>query len=221
MLWPTPVALVACQGRDGPANLLTIAWTGIVCTKPPMLSIAVTPARHSFRLLQETGEFTVNLPTTTLVRAVDHCGVRSGRDEDKWQRVGLTPLPALEVGAPLVAECPVNLECRVDRTLELGSHVLFVAEILRVHVDPRLVDARGRLALERAGLLAFCHGHYYALGRQLGHFGFSVRRHPSRHPDRHPDRHTGSHPDRHPDRHTNRQPDPHPARHPRPPKGHP
>jgi flavin reductase (DIM6/NTAB) family NADH-FMN oxidoreductase RutF len=180
MLWPLPVVLVACQGRDGPPNLLTVVWTGIVCSRPPLLAIAVTPERHSHALLLETGRFSVNLPTTALVRAVDLCGVTSGRDVDKWQRTGLTPAAGTTGGPPLVAECPVNLECRVARRLELGSHTLFIAEIEQVHVAAALIDGKGRLALERAGLLSWCHGHYYALGRQLGHFGFSVRRKPRR-----------------------------------------
>lgn len=179
MLWPLPVVLVASQGREGPPNLLTVAWTGIVCTRPPLLSIAVTTGRYSHDLLVETGRFTVNLPTTSLVRAVDLCGVTSGRDTDKWRRAGLTPVAGSAGGPPLVEECPVNLECRVERRLDLGSHTLFIAGIEQVHVAAGLIDGKGRLALERAGLLSWCHGHYYALGRQLGHFGFSVRRRPA------------------------------------------
>lgn len=177
LLAPVPVVLVSCGGSRGfPANLITIAWVGTVCSEPPMLGIAVRPERFSYPILRKTGEFVVNLPGRELVRHVDWCGVKSGRDVDKFRETGLTPLPATHVSCPLVAECPVNLECRVRKTLALGSHTLFLAEILAVQVSASLLDAKGRLDLENAGLMAYVHGEYAALGPMIGRFGFSVRK---------------------------------------------
>ncbi|MCU0585439.1 MAG: flavin reductase family protein [Desulfobacterales bacterium] len=153
-----------------------MAWTGSICSDPVMLSISVRPERHSHGLIAAAGEFVVNLPSVAQARAVDWCGMVSGRKADKFAETGLTPAAALAVGCPIVAECPVNIECRVRRRLELGSHTLFLAEVLAVQVDAALVDAKGRLRLEKAGLLAFAHGEYFTLGRSLGRFGFSVRK---------------------------------------------
>lgn len=168
--------MVSCRGHEGPPNIITIAWTGIVNSTPPMLSISVQPSRHSYHLIRETGVFAVNLPPLELVRETDLCGVISGRDGDKFEKAGLSPIPASQIGAPLIAECPVNLECRVLHTLELGSHTMFVAEIVAVQIQQTLIESDGRLAFEKAGLIAWAHGHYYSLGRNLGHFGFSVRK---------------------------------------------
>ncbi len=175
-LAPVPPVLVGCGGGQLPNNLFTVAWTGIACSRPPLITIAVRPERYSYGLIRASGEFTVNLPTAPLARAVDFCGVRSGRDLDKFAACRLTPLSGSAVSAPLVAECPLSLECRVEQTLELGSHTLFLARILAIQVNADWVDASGRLNLERDGLLAYAHGHYYGLGACLGHFGFSVRR---------------------------------------------
>lgn len=177
MLSPVPVVLVSCGGARGwKPNLITIAWIGSVCSDPPMLSIAVRPERYSHAIIKGTGEFVVNLPSVDQAKAVDWCGVVSGRDVDKFAGTGLTPAPGRKVACPLVMECPLNIECRIRRRLELGSHTLFLAEVVAVHVSSQLVDSRGRLNLQQAGLMAFAHGHYYALGRHLGHFGFSVRK---------------------------------------------
>lgn len=177
LLAPVPVVLVSCGGFRGfPANLITIAWVGTVCSDPPMLSIAVRPERFSFPILKKTGEFVVNLPSADLVRHVDWCGVKSGRDVDKFAATGLTPLPGTRVSCPIVAECPVNLECRTKRAIPLGSHTLFLAEIVAVQVSAQLLDGKGRLGLEKAGLMAYVHGDYAALGRTIGRFGFSVRK---------------------------------------------
>jgi flavin reductase (DIM6/NTAB) family NADH-FMN oxidoreductase RutF len=176
MMAPLPVVLVTVRSPDGPANILTIAWTGIVCTTPPMLYVSMTRERHSFDVLSATGEFVVNIPTRKIARAVDLCGVTSGRSEDKFAKARLTQAEGEKVRAPVIVECPVNLECRVKKTLNLGSHTMFIAEILNVRVDEALLDKHGRLALERAGLIAFAHGHYYEIGKQIGHFGFSVRK---------------------------------------------
>jgi flavin reductase (DIM6/NTAB) family NADH-FMN oxidoreductase RutF len=177
MLSPVPAVLVSCGGTgEWQPNLITIAWTGTVCSNPPMLSIAVRPERYSYEIIRQTGEFTVNLPSAAQARITDWCGVVSGRDCDKFEETGLTPAPGIKTNCPIVAECPVNIECKVTQTLELGSHVLFLAEVVAVQASKELIDAQGRLHLERAGLIAYVHGAYYALGPYLGHFGFSVRK---------------------------------------------
>lgn len=175
LLSPVPPVLVSC-GEGESANLITIAWAGTVCTQPPRVSISVRPTRHSYGLINESGEFVINLPTTALAKAVDWCGVKSGKDVDKFAAMGLHTTPASKVGCPLLAESPVNLECRVFQRIELGSHDLFLADVVAVDVDPALLDSAGKLHLEKAGLLAYAHGDYYALGKQLGKFGWSVRK---------------------------------------------
>jgi flavin reductase (DIM6/NTAB) family NADH-FMN oxidoreductase RutF len=183
MLFPVPVVLVSCGGtKEWKPNLITIAWAGTVCTNPPMLSISVRPERHSYDIIKQTGEFVVNLPTVKQAKATDWCGVVSGRDHDKFEKTGLTPAPALEVGCPIALECPVNIECRVTQTLGLGSHVMFIAEVVAVQVSENLIDAKGKLCLEKAGLIAYLHGAYVALGSYLDHFGFSVRKKPVKAP---------------------------------------
>lgn len=187
VLSPLPVVMVTCGGvGELKPNIITIAWAGTVCSDPPMLSISVRPERFSYRLIRELGEFVVNVPSLRQARATDWCGVASGRDTDKFAATGLTPAPALKVRPPIIEECPVNIECRVRNTLELGTHVMFVAEVVAVQVTAELVDAKGKFRHERAGLLAFAHGGYCALGRNLGHFGWSVRKKPATPPSRHP-----------------------------------
>lgn len=177
MLFPVPAVLVSCGGsKDWKPNLITIAWAGTVCTSPPMLSISVRPERHSYDIIKQTGEFVVNLPAVKQTKATDWCGVVSGRDHDKFEKTGLTPAPALKVSCPIALECPVNIECKVVQTLELGSHELFIAEVVAVQVSEQLIDAKGKLLLEKAGLIAYVHGAYVSLGAYLGHFGFSVRK---------------------------------------------
>ena len=177
MLAPVPTVLVSCGAAEGSKpNLITIAWAGNVCSDPPMLSISVRPERYSYDIIKTTKEFVVNVPSLRQARAVDWCGVVSGRNEDKFAAAGLTPSPALKVGCPIVAECPLNIECRVRQSLSLGSHTLFVAEVVDGQVSSALIDAGGRLRLEKGGLLAFAHGQYFALGRCIGRFGFSVRK---------------------------------------------
>jgi flavin reductase (DIM6/NTAB) family NADH-FMN oxidoreductase RutF len=177
VLSPAPPVLVSCGGTPGwKPNLITIAWAGNVCSDPPMLSISVRPERYSYDIIRTTREFVVNVPAAGQARAVDWCGVVSGRDVDKFAGAGLTPAPAMKVLPPIVLECPLNIECRVQQSLELGSHTMFVAEVLAVQVSADLVDAKGRLRLEKCGLLAFAHGEYFALGSRIGHFGFSVRK---------------------------------------------
>ena len=177
-LAPVPAVLVGCGdgSRRNPWNLITVGWCGMACSDPPQLTVGIRPERFSFGLIRRTGEFTVNLPTKALTADLDYCGVVSGKAIDKFKERGLTPVPGSTVKAPLVGECPVALECRVKESLELGSHWLFIAEILAVRVDPGLVDENGKLDMEKAGLITYAHGGYYAVGEELGRFGFSVRK---------------------------------------------
>ncbi len=175
LLGPVPPALVTCGTMEQP-NVLTVAWTGIVCTHPAMTYISVRPSRHSYKMIQETGEFVINLPTSAMARITDYCGMKSGAKVDKIQKCRLTLAEGSEVSAPILADCPVSLECRVTSAQELGSHTMFLAEILAVQVEERFVDSKGKLNLQQAGLLAYAHGEYFAIGRKCGDFGFSVRK---------------------------------------------
>lgn len=176
MLYPLPAVLVSVAGADGEKNVLTIAWSGTVCSNPPMVSISVRPERYSYKMLKETGEFVINLTTEELVYAVDYCGVKSGRDVDKFEKMKLTPLQASEVKAPLIAESPVNIECRVTEVKSLGSHDMFLAEVVAVHVQEDYMDENHKFHLEDAKPIVYSHGSYYSLGRGLGTFGYSVRK---------------------------------------------
>jgi flavin reductase (DIM6/NTAB) family NADH-FMN oxidoreductase RutF len=174
LLAPVPAVMVTCADAAGKPNIITLAWAGTVCSDPPMLSISVRKERYSHALIRERGEFAVCLGTKSTAKALDLCGVKSGRDVDKFRAAGLTPEPASAIGVPIIKECPVVLECRVKQVLELGSHDLFVAEIVAVDVEDSLVDAGGKLDLEKAGLIGYAHGNYYGLGARVGFFGFSV-----------------------------------------------
>lgn len=176
MLFPLPVVIITSLDKNGRPNICTVAWTGTVCSDPPMLSISLRKERYSHELISATKEFVVNVPSVKEIKVTDYCGVVSGRDVDKFERTGLTPAPSSAVKTPLILECPVNLECRVKKTLELGSHTMFIAEVLAVQVNANLMTPSGRLALEKAGLAAFAHGGYYALGKKLGFFGYSVQK---------------------------------------------
>lgn len=176
MLYPLPAVLVSVADGEGHENLFTAAWAGTVCTNPPMVSVSVRPERFSYRMMRETGEFVINLTTESMARAVDFCGVRSGRDTDKWKETGLLREPARTVRAPLVAQSPVNIECRVTEVLELGSHHMFLARVEAVSVSEEFFDEKDSFRLSDAKLLAYSHGRYYGLGECLGSFGYSVRR---------------------------------------------
>ena len=178
MLYPLPAVMVSVADREGRTNIITVAWAGTICTNPPMVSISVSPSRYSHHMILETGGFVINLTTRALVRATDYCGVRSGRDVDKWKEAGLTPMRSDAVDAPCIAECPVNIECRVVRTEQLGSHDMFIAEVAAVHVDDRYMDGKGRFHLEDARPIVYSHGEYYDLGEKLGRFGYSVQKKP-------------------------------------------
>ena len=176
MLYPVPPVLVTCHNKKGESNMLTVAWAGTICSTPAMLSISVRKERYSHAMLMETGEFVVNLPTEDLVWETDEAGVRSGRDLNKWESLHLHQEEGKILSVPMISECPVNMECKVKQVLELGSHDLFLAEIVAVHVDSALLDEKKRLQLEKAKLLAYSHGQYFGLGNVLGSFGFSVRK---------------------------------------------
>ncbi|NTV14708.1 MAG: flavin reductase family protein [Desulfobulbaceae bacterium] len=181
VLSPVPVVLVSCGGSgDFRPNLITIAWTGSVCSDPPMLSIAVRPERYSHRIIKATGEFVVNLPSLPQTKITDWCGMVSGSKIDKFAESGLTASPATQVGCPIILECPVNIECVVTQRLELGSHDLFLAEVVAVQVSSHLIDEQGKFRVERAGLIAYGLGHYFQLGPAIDHFGFSIRKKPPR-----------------------------------------
>jgi flavin reductase (DIM6/NTAB) family NADH-FMN oxidoreductase RutF len=175
LMAPVPPALVTCGSSEKP-NILTVAWTGIVCTHPPVTYISVRPSRYSYPILLERGEFVINLPTSAMAKTVDLCGMKTGAKVNKARVCGLTLIPSETVAAPSIEECPVSLECRVTETKALGSHTMFLAEVTAVSVDERFMDSKGKLNLQQAGLLAYAHGEYFALGRKCGDFGFSVRR---------------------------------------------
>lgn len=167
---------IASYDAAGIPNIITVAWAGTVCSDPPMLSISVRRSRYSWHLLKEHGEFVVNLTTDRLVRAADFCGVRSGRDLNKFEACNLTAGRGIRVQAPVIEESPVNIECRVKQVLELGTHDMFLAEVVCIQADSRYMDEKGSFHLEKTGLTAYSHGKYYELGRELGSFGYSVRK---------------------------------------------
>ena len=177
MVYPAPAVLVTAGASREEWNMFTVAWTGTICTNPAMLYISVRPERHSYPLLEKYMEFTVNLTTAEMARATDWAGVRSGKEYDKWKETGLTPLPGEYVLSPTIAESPLSIECRVKSIMRLGSHDMFVAEVVNVRADSRWIDPdSGFFSLEKAGLMAYVHGGYYALGEFLGKFGFSVKK---------------------------------------------
>lgn len=176
MLYPLPAVMVSVTDEDGNHNIITIGWAGTICTNPPMLSISVRPERYSYHMIEETGDFVVNLTTEDLAYATDYCGVKSGRDVDKFKELHLTPEPADDVKSPLIKECPVNIECKVVKKEELGSHHMFIAEVKAVHVDDSYMDEKNRFALEKTKPIVYVHGEYYSLGDLLGTFGYSIRK---------------------------------------------
>lgn len=176
MLNPVPAVMVSVTDKEGKSNIITVAWAGTVCTNPPMVSISVRPSRYSYQILEETGEFVINLTNDSLVKACDYCGVVSGRDVDKFQKTGLTPLPMQHVHAMGIKESPVNMECRITEKRELGSHTMFIAEVVGVTVDDDYMDETGKFHINESGLVMYSHGEYFALGKKLGKFGYSVKK---------------------------------------------
>ena len=176
MLYPLPAVLVSTADKKGGTNLFTVAWTGTICSDPPMVSISVRPERYSYSMIVETGEFVINLTTEKLAFATDFCGVRSGRDGDKFQKMNLTKEKAQYVSAPMIGESPVSIECRVHEVKELGSHDMFLADVLAVHADEAYMDKNNKFHLNDAGLLVYSHGEYLAGDRKVGTFGYSVKK---------------------------------------------
>lgn len=180
MVYPLPAVLVSCGDKEGNVNLMTAAWTGTVCSEPPMVYVSIRKERYSHHMIKETGEYVINLTTEKLAEATDFCGVRSGRDMDKFKEMKLTPVKGELQYAPMVAESPVSIECRVTDVMELGSHDMFIAEVTAVYVDEQYMDAKGTFHLEKAEPLVYSHGQYYGVGKHLGGFGYAVRKKPVR-----------------------------------------
>lgn len=176
MLYPVPVVMVSCQREGEKPNIITAAWCGTISSSPAMLSVSVRPERYSYDIIKETKEFVVNLVTKDLVFATDYCGVKSGRDVDKFKEMKLTPLPSQKIKAPGIGESPVNIECRVTQIIPLGSHDMFLAEVVSVTVDDQYMDASGKFNLNSCGLVSYSHGEYFELGKKLGKFGYSVQK---------------------------------------------
>lgn len=176
MIYPLPAVMVSVTDGEGHDNIITVAWTGTVCTNPAMAYISVRPSRYSYDMIRKTGEFVINLTTEKLAFATDFCGVRSGRDVDKFQKLNLTKEKAQFVSAPMIGEAPVSIECRVREVKELGSHDMFLADVLAVHADEAYMDKNNRFRLNDAGLLVYSHGEYLAGSRKVGTFGYSVKK---------------------------------------------
>ena len=176
MLYPLPAVMVSVASKAGEKNILTVSWAGTICSDPPMVSISVRPNRHSYHMIEETGEFVINLTTKELAFATDYCGVVSGRDVDKFQKLDLTPLKGKVVSAPLIEECPVNIECRVKQKIELGTHHMFLADVVAVTVDDKYINEKDSFDLQSANPIVYSHGGYFTLDEEVGRFGYSVRK---------------------------------------------
>lgn len=176
MIYPLPAVMVSCGHSPEEYNIITIAWTGTINSDPPMCSISVRPGRHSYEIIKRTGEFVINLTTEELAKATDWCGCRSGRKYNKWEKMKLTPAPAQVVKAPVIAESPVNIECVVKEIKELGTHHMFIAEVVNVSVDDQYVNDKNAFSFAKARPLVYSHGHYFGLGKKIGKFGWSVQK---------------------------------------------
>lgn len=176
MLYPLPAVMVSLADENGKSNIITVAWAGTVCTNPPMLSISIRPERYSYDIIKRTGEFVINLTTEELAFATDYCGVRSGREVDKFKEMKLTEEKASQVKAPMIKESPVNIECKVRKIEELGSHHMFIADVAAVNIDEKYLDEKNKFELGKANPLVYSHGEYYGLGNLLGTFGYSVKK---------------------------------------------
>ena len=176
MLYPVPAVMVSCMRPGEKPNIVTIAWAGTVCSEPAMVSISVRKERYSYDIIRETKEFVINLTTKELTYAADYCGVKSGRDLDKFEKMHLTPSRSKTIAAPGIAESPVNIECKVVNVIELGSHDMFLANVTAVSVDPKYMDEKGKFHLNELGLTAYSHGEYFELGKKIGKFGYSVKK---------------------------------------------
>ena len=175
LLAPMPPVMVSC-GTHEESNIITIAWTGIINSHPPMTYISVRPSRHSYGIIKESGEFAINLTPASLVKEADYCGIYTGKKVDKFAKCGFTKQEATAIGCPIIAECPLTLECKVKEIVPLGSHDMFIAEIVAIDVAEDLLDEGGKLCLDKIPLAAFAHGEYFEIGKKLGSFGFSVKK---------------------------------------------
>ncbi len=177
MIYPLPAVMVSCGSKPEEYNIITIAWTGTVCTDPPMCYISIRPSRHSYNIIKSNGEFVINLTTEKLAYATDWCGVKSGKKVNKFAETGLHPVSADIVKAPLIEESPINIECKVKDILELGVHHMFLAEVVAIHADPAYMNEEsGEFELNKAGMMAYSHGKYYKTGELIGKFGYSVKK---------------------------------------------
>lgn len=176
MLYPVPAVMVSCGRENEEPNIITVAWTGTICTNPAMLYISVRPERYSYDIIKETSEFVINLTTKDLTFATDFCGVRSGKDFHKFKELNLTKMPSKHVKCPSILESPVNIECRVEQIIKLGSHDMFIAKVLGVTIENDYLDEKNKFNLNKAGLIAYSHGEYYTLGEYIGKFGYSVKK---------------------------------------------
>lgn len=175
ILSPLPAVLVSCGTPEKP-NVLTIGWTGIINTHPPMTYISVRPERYSYNIIKESGEFVINLTTSAMCRETDFCGVRSGKNTDKFKECKFTAVKSNTISAPCIEECPVNIECKITESKNFGTHTMFIAEITGINIDDKYINSKGKLNLQQCGLMAYSHGEYFSLGKKLGDFGFSVRK---------------------------------------------
>ena len=176
MLYPVPAVMVSCQRGEEKPNIITLAWAGTISSNPAMLSVSIRKERYSHDIIKQSGEFVVNLVTKDTVYATDYCGVKSGRDIDKFKKMKLTPIASKHIKAPSIEECPVNIECVVKDIISLGSHDMFIAEVLGVTIDDNYMDQAGKFCLNDTGLVAYSHGEYFELGKKLGKFGYSVKK---------------------------------------------
>ena len=176
MVYPLPVVMISCKEEGKVPNIITVAWTGTICTNPAMVYISVRPERYSYDIIKNSGEYVINLTTESLAYATDYCGVKSGRDIDKFKEMKLTPVMGSLKQAPMIKECPVSIECAVEQIIPLGSHDMFVAKVIAVHVDDQYIDELGKFHLSKTNPIAYSHGEYYNLGNRLGTFGYSVKK---------------------------------------------
>ncbi|MFW6277229.1 MAG: flavin reductase family protein [Prolixibacteraceae bacterium] len=176
MVYPIPAVMVSCGEKPEEYNIITIAWTGTINSNPPMCYISVRPGRHSYSIIKRTGEYVINLTTEELAKATDWCGCRSGRKYNKWKEMNLTPGPAQEVKAPIIEESPVNIECKVKDIVELGSHHMFISEVVNVSVNDEFINEKGAFSLLKSKPLVYNHGHYFGIGNKIGKFGWSVEK---------------------------------------------
>jgi len=172
-LYPVPVVLVSCASREK-ANIITIAWCGVACSKPPLLTISIRPSRHSNSIIKSSGDFVINIPTQGLLKEADICGTVSGRDKDKFGLCGFTRSDPSVVRSPMIKECPVNIECRVTQILSLGTHDMFIGEVVKVHRDTSAIDKDGNMDYSKAAPIVYNQGEYWSLGKKIGRYGFSA-----------------------------------------------